>query len=81
MTTSVPSRARDLAALIDHTLLREEVYANVRSSDFTDEQLQQYFESHKDEFVVPEKVQIKRILIKVSEQKPDAEAKKLAAEA
>ncbi|MCB9794847.1 MAG: peptidylprolyl isomerase, partial [Alphaproteobacteria bacterium] len=34
-----------------------------------------YYEAHKDEFVVPEKVQIKRILIRVSEERPDAEAK------
>jgi hypothetical protein len=61
-----------------NTLLREEVYANVRSADFTDQELQTYFEAHKDEFIVPEKVQIKRILIKVSDERPDAEAKKLA---
>jgi peptidyl-prolyl cis-trans isomerase C len=39
-----------------NTLLREEVYANVRSADFTDQELQTYFEAHKDEFIVPEKV-------------------------
>ena len=61
-----------------NTLLREEVYANVRSADFTDQELQTYFEAHKDEFIVPEKVQIKRILIKVSDERPDADAKKLA---
>jgi len=61
-----------------NTLLREEVYANVRSADFTDQELQTYFEAHKDEFIVPEKVQIKRILIKVTDERPDAEAKKLA---
>lgn len=58
-----------------NTLLREVVYANVRNSDFTDEELQKYYEEHKEEFVVPEKVQIKRILIKVSEERPEAEAK------
>lgn len=58
-----------------NTLLREVVYANVRNSDFTDEQLQAYYEAHKDEFVVPEKVQIKRILIKVTDSRPDADAK------
>lgn len=54
-----------------NTLLREDVYANVRNSDFTDEELQAYFETNKDEFVVPEKVQIKRILIKVSDERSD----------
>lgn len=61
-----------------NTLLREEVYASVRNSDFTDEELQAYYEAHKEDFVVPEKVQIKRILIKVSDERPDADAKGLA---
>ena len=63
-----------------NTLLRESVYANVRNSDFSDEELEGYFEAHKDEFVVPEKVQIKHILIRVSDERPEAEAKALADE-
>ncbi len=63
-----------------NTLLRESVYANVRNSDFSDEELEAYFEAHKDEFVVPEKVQIKHILIRVTDERPDAEAKALADE-
>ena len=62
-----------------NTLLRKDVYASVRNSDFTDEELQAYYEQHKDEFVVPEKVQIKRILIKISEERPDADAQAEAA--
>ena len=58
-----------------NTLLREEVYSSVRNSDFNDEELQAYYEAHKDEFVVPEKVQIKRILIKVDDDTDDAAAK------
>lgn len=58
-----------------NTLLREAVYAKVKNSDFTDEDLQKYFDEHKDEFVVPEKVQIKRILVKVSDERPDDAAK------
>ena len=58
-----------------NTLLREDVYANVRNSDFTDEELSKYYETNKDEFIVPEKVQIKRILIKVSDERSDADAK------
>jgi peptidyl-prolyl cis-trans isomerase C len=61
-----------------NTLLREEVYASVRNSDFTEEELKAYFESHADEFVVPEKVQVKRIFIKVSEQRTADDAKKAA---
>lgn len=47
-----------------NTLLKQEVYSQVRTSEITEEELKAYFEAHKDEFVVPEKVQIKRILIK-----------------
>lgn len=67
-----------------NTLLRQDVYGSVRNSDFKDEDLQKYYEDHKDEFIVPEKVQIKRILIKISDQRPDAaaetEAKRIVAE-
>jgi parvulin-like peptidyl-prolyl isomerase len=63
-----------------NTLLREEVYSSVRNSDFTDEELQAYYEAHKDDFVVPEKVQIKRILIKVDDDTDDAAAKAKAEE-
>jgi parvulin-like peptidyl-prolyl isomerase len=60
-----------------NTLLRNEVYANVRNQDFSDELLQAYYEQHKDEFVVPEKVQIKRILIK-TDKRGEEEAKSMA---
>ncbi len=63
-----------------NTLLREDVYASVRNGDFTPEELQAYFEEHRDEFVVPEKVQIKRIFVKVSDELPTKEAKARAAE-
>ncbi len=63
-----------------NTLLRQDVYSNVRNSDFSQEELQAYFTEHNEEFVVPEKVQIKRIFIKVNDRRPDAEAKALAAD-
>jgi peptidyl-prolyl cis-trans isomerase C len=58
-----------------NTLLREEVYSTVKNSDFTDEMLQKYYDDHKSEFIVPEKVQIRRILVKVSEARADDAAK------
>lgn len=61
-----------------NTLLREDVYSTVKNGDFNDEMLQAYYEEHKSEFVVPEKVQIKRILIKVTEARPDDAAKQEA---
>ncbi len=67
-----------------NTLVREEVFNTLKNTDFPDEVLQKYYEEHKSEFVVPEKVQIKRILIKVSPEKADdaakAEAEKVRAE-
>lgn len=58
-----------------NTLLREAVYAKVKNSDFTDEVLQNYFDENRNDFVVPEKVQIKRILVKVTDDRPDDKAK------
>jgi parvulin-like peptidyl-prolyl isomerase len=67
-----------------NTLLREEVYSKVRNSDFADDELRAYYEEHKDEFVVPEKVQIKRILIRTTDERPApaarAEAERLRKE-
>ena len=58
-----------------NTLLREAVYAKVKNSDFTDEALQTYFDENQADFVVPEKVQIKRILVKVTDDRPEDAAK------
>ena len=46
-----------------NTLLKQDVYSSVKTSDITEDHLRAYFEEHKDDFVVPEKVQVKRILI------------------
>lgn len=45
-------------------LLREEIYADIRASDIAPEELESYYAAHKDEFVVPEKVQVKRIFVR-----------------
>ncbi len=58
-----------------NTLLRQEVYAQVRNSDFSEDVLQAYYDEHPDEFIVPEKVQIKRILIRVNDERGDEEAR------
>ena len=58
-----------------NTLLRQEVYSAIRNSDFTDDELQAYYNEHKDDFVVPEKAQIKRILVKITDERPEADAK------
>jgi peptidyl-prolyl cis-trans isomerase C len=46
-----------------NTLLKQDVYSSVKTSDITEDHLKLYFEEHKDDFVVPEKAQVKRILI------------------
>lgn len=61
-----------------NTLLRQEVYSTVRNSDFSPEELRAYFDTHHDEFVVPERVQIKRIFIRTSDTRTADEARALA---
>ncbi len=58
-----------------NTLVREDVFNQIKNSDFSDEVLQAYYDAHKDEFIVPEKVQIKRILIKTGPDRTDEQAK------
>lgn len=45
-------------AVMVNTLLRSEVYGQVRNSDFEEAELRAYFEAHREDFVVPEKLQI-----------------------
>jgi parvulin-like peptidyl-prolyl isomerase len=60
-------------------LLREEIYADVRATDITPEELEAYYNAHRDEFVVPEKVQVKRIFIRYGEgARTEQEAQALA---
>lgn len=55
-------------------LLRKEVYANVDNSDFSDDELRAYYDDHKDDFVVPAKVQIRRILVGFGDERTREEA-------
>jgi hypothetical protein len=59
-------------------LLREEVYGKVSNDDFSDDDLTEYFGTHKEEFVVPEKVHVKRIFVAISNQRPAPEAESIA---
>lgn len=61
-----------------NSLLRKDVYGSIKSNDIKDEEAKAYFDTHQDEFIVPEKVQVRRILIKVDADTPDADAKKKA---
>lgn len=56
-------------------LLRQEVLAKVTNADFTDEELREYYDAHTADFVLPEKLQVKRILVSFEKHsKEDAEA-------
>ena len=57
-----------------NALIRKEIYDSIKNSDFSDAELEAYYNEHISEFTVPAKVQIYSILVKVTEDRPDAEA-------
>lgn len=57
-----------------NTLLREHIYSEVSNADFTQEVLQAWYDEHRDDYVIPEKVQIKRIVIDVTDDRDAAAA-------
>ncbi|MFM2163438.1 MAG: hypothetical protein RLZZ383_2950 [Pseudomonadota bacterium] len=59
--------------ILVNALLRQDVYDAVKNDDFTAAQLQSYFDANRETFVIPEKVQIKRILL-VADANRDAAA-------
>jgi hypothetical protein len=59
-------------------LLRQDVYGTVRNDDFDDAQLKAYFDEHKEEFVVPAKVHIKRLFVAISDKRAAPEAQQIA---
>ena len=50
--------------MVVNTYLKDVVYKEVRETSPTQEDLLGYYEEHKEDFVVPEKRQVKRILVK-----------------
>jgi hypothetical protein len=69
--------------LMARLLYQQEVGVNVPKA-FPEDELQRYYEAHQDEFVVPEGVRIRRILIKITPDREDeaarAKAEQLRAE-
>ncbi len=61
-----------------NTLLKKDVYGTLDPDSIGEDELRAYFDEHKEDFVVPEKVQIKRILIKITDSRPREEARTLA---
>jgi peptidyl-prolyl cis-trans isomerase C len=66
--------------ILINNLLRVEIYDNVRNEDFTDDQLKAWYDAHKAEFDVPEKIQIKRIFLAISPERDEAATQALAGE-
>ena len=58
-----------------NALIRNEIYDSIKNSDFSDAELESYYTEHIEEFTVPAKVQIYSILIKVSDDRSEDEAK------
>ena len=58
-----------------NALLREQVFSQVSNTDFSETDLRKYFDDHKDEFTVPEKIQFSRILLKKKKDRDDTAAK------
>ena len=58
-----------------NALIRKEIYDSIKNSDFSDAELEAYYNEHIEEFTVPAKVQIYSILIKVTDDRSDEEAK------
>ena len=58
-----------------NTLLRDRVYSTVRNADFEDDVLRAYYDTHRDEFIIPEKIQLKRSLIRVNDDRTAEEAR------
>ena len=56
-----------------NTLLKQKVYGAVRTAEIRESDLRAYFEEHKEDFVVPAKVQIKRILVKAEDGEQPAD--------
>ncbi len=58
-----------------NALIRKEIYDSIKNSDFSDAELEAYYNEHIVEFTVPAKVQVYSILIKVTDDRSDEEAK------
>lgn len=60
--------------MVVNTYLKDYVYKEVRNTNPTQDELMAYYEEHKEDFVVPEKRQVKRILVKPREGEDAAAA-------
>jgi len=71
-------RDEKVRKILVNLLLREEVYASVQDDEIPVSELEAYYEAHRDEFIVPEKVQVKRIFVRTGDDRSEEAAKELA---
>lgn len=62
-------------------MLRQDVYEKVTNEQFTDAQIQAAYEAAKDDYIVPEKAQLRVIYVEINDTRDAAAAKKRADEA
>lgn len=58
-------------------LLRQEVFDRIRGTEIPEGELERYFEEHQESFMVPEKVQVRRIFVRVDDERSLEEAQEL----
>ncbi|MEN0064927.1 MAG: peptidylprolyl isomerase [Myxococcota bacterium] len=58
-------------------LIRKEVYDRVHAEEIPEEELKAYFEAHQNDFVIPEKAQVRRIFVRVDDDRDLNTAKSL----
>ncbi|MEO0604299.1 MAG: peptidylprolyl isomerase, partial [Myxococcota bacterium] len=58
-------------------LIRKEVYDRAHQEEIPEEELQAYFEEHESDFVIPEKAQVRRIFVRIDEDRDEEAAKEL----
>ncbi|MEM6926871.1 MAG: peptidylprolyl isomerase [Myxococcota bacterium] len=58
-------------------LIRKEVYDRAHQQEIPEEELEAYFEEHESDFVIPEKAQVRRIFVRIDEDRDEEAAKEL----
>jgi len=64
--------------VMTNTLLRDNVYNQIKDTDFSEQDMQNYFYSNQNDFIIPAKVQIYNIHIKVTPEQTDSMAQNKA---
>ncbi len=60
--------------VMTNALLREEIYAEVNGNEFSEAEILRFYNSHKEEFSIPEKVQFQKMLFRVKDDMDESAA-------